>query len=95
MFPPGLKKLSTTFRLCKPLANQDDYIHLLGWARNSFTNLAMFDYPYPAHFFSDLPANPVKVSYQPHLHIFAFVLWAELLPLVQIKINLIITAIFL
>ncbi|XP_052789673.1 dipeptidyl peptidase 2-like [Mya arenaria] len=60
----GLKKLSDTFRLCSPLTNNDDYVHLLGWARNSFTNLAMFDYPYPAHFYSNLPANPVKYACQ-------------------------------
>ncbi|XP_053380895.1 dipeptidyl peptidase 2-like isoform X2 [Mercenaria mercenaria] len=60
----GLKKLSEIFKLCKPLASNDDYFHLLGWIRNSFTNLAMFDYPYPTDFFSKLPGYPVKVACQ-------------------------------
>ncbi|XP_060592808.1 dipeptidyl peptidase 2-like [Ruditapes philippinarum] len=60
----GLKKLSDLFKLCKPLSNNDDYFHLLGWIRNSFTNLAMFDYPYPTDFFSKLPGYPVKEACQ-------------------------------
>ncbi|KAL4218974.1 Dipeptidyl peptidase 2 [Mactra antiquata] len=59
---PGLKQISETFKLCKPLSNNDDFYHLLGWIRNSFTFLAMLDYPYPAQFMGKLPAYPVKVA---------------------------------
>ena len=58
----GFQELTTKFKTCKPLKDKNDVLHLLGWIRNSFSNLAMFDYPYPATFFSTLPANPVKVS---------------------------------
>ncbi|XP_077986758.1 dipeptidyl peptidase 2-like [Glandiceps talaboti] len=57
----GLQQLTEIFRLCKPLT-KDRVEHLLGWVRNSFTLLAMLDYPYPASFEANLPANPVKVA---------------------------------
>ncbi|KAL8597508.1 hypothetical protein ACOMHN_047735 [Nucella lapillus] len=60
----GLKKLTSYFSLCSPLANNGSaYTHLLGWIRNAFTNTAMFDYPYPTDFLSSkLPAKPVNVA---------------------------------
>ena len=57
----GLKQLSTIFDLCNPLTSMDDFHHLMGWIRNSFTYLAMMDYPYPTSFMGNLPGNPVKV----------------------------------
>ncbi|KAJ8300898.1 hypothetical protein KUTeg_022417 [Tegillarca granosa] len=46
----GYQKLSEVFQTCKTLTTESEYNHLLGWIRNSFTNLAMFDYPYPTSF---------------------------------------------
>ncbi|KAI8518757.1 Dipeptidyl peptidase 2 [Branchiostoma belcheri] len=58
----GLKELSDRFRLCSPLTDRQDLSHLYGWVRNSFTTLAMLDYPYPTAFEAKLPANPVNVA---------------------------------
>ena len=54
--------LSSKFQLCKPINDEAGYNHLLLWARNAFTIMAMVDYPYPASFLGTLPAWPVKAA---------------------------------
>ena len=53
-------KLSEAFKTCDPVTNQT-LKHLYGWVRNSFTNLAMMNYPYPADALAPLPGYPVNV----------------------------------
>ncbi|XP_055959057.1 dipeptidyl peptidase 2-like isoform X1 [Patella vulgata] len=57
----GLNMLSEKFMLCSKL-NETGYNHMVGWIRNAFVSLAMFDYPYPTNFESELPAFPVDKS---------------------------------
>ncbi|XP_041369046.1 dipeptidyl peptidase 2-like [Gigantopelta aegis] len=56
----GLEEISRLFNLCKPVTNLPSYKHLQGWIRNSFANMAMFNYPYAVPLFN-LPANPLNV----------------------------------
>ncbi|THD23177.1 Dipeptidyl peptidase 2 [Fasciola hepatica] len=58
----GLQLLSKQLRLCRPMANQSDYLWMLKWSRNAFVMMAMMDYPSKASFMGDLPAYPVNVS---------------------------------
>eukprot|EP00301_Raphidiophrys_heterophryoidea_P018504 c34_g1_i1.p1 GENE.c34_g1_i1~~c34_g1_i1.p1 ORF type:complete len:505 (-),score=128.97 c34_g1_i1:85-1554(-) len=61
--PEGLDKVKTLFNLCNPITN-DQIEHLILWTVNSFTNLAMMDYPYPTDFLAPLPGFPVKTACQ-------------------------------
>ena len=58
------KTLNDKFKLCKPISDPAGYHHLLMWMRNSFTIMAMVDYPYSASFLGNLPAWPVHYSCQ-------------------------------
>ncbi|XP_077984303.1 lysosomal Pro-X carboxypeptidase-like [Glandiceps talaboti] len=53
--------LSTTFHLCDPLKTPADVDVLSSWLSDTWFNLAMVDYPYPASFLEPLPAWPIKV----------------------------------
>jgi len=53
----GRRKLTKTFKLCKPMANPD---LLTGWLGEMYFDMAMVNYPYPTSFLSPLPAWPVK-----------------------------------
>lgn len=57
----GRKKLTGIFKLCSPLKTEDDVTELEYWISETWVNLAMVDYPYPASFLEPLPAWPIKV----------------------------------
>lgn len=54
-------EISQAFDTCNPVT-KDTLNHLYGWVRNSFTDLAMMNYPYPTNFLAPLPGYPVNVS---------------------------------
>ncbi|XP_078472102.1 dipeptidyl peptidase 2 [Lampetra planeri] len=55
-------QIAQRMRLCQAPGSAADVRHMYGWARNTFTYLAMLDYPYAASFMGSLPANPVNVA---------------------------------
>ncbi|XP_059850458.1 dipeptidyl peptidase 2 isoform X2 [Hypanus sabinus] len=55
-------KIGNELSLCKPLKSKKEADHLYGWARNAFTYLAMFNYPYETEMGLHFPANPVDVA---------------------------------
>ncbi|KAM3611068.1 uncharacterized protein V6R79_013006 [Siganus canaliculatus] len=55
-------RIQSAFSLCKPPSSAQDIHQLNGLLRNSFTLMAMLDYPYSTHFMGSMPANPVKVA---------------------------------
>ncbi|KAM9390314.1 lysosomal Pro-X carboxypeptidase [Phaethornis superciliosus] len=56
----GLKWLSSTFNLCRPLKNSQDAVSLKNWLSETWVNLATVNYPYKADFLQPLPAWPVQ-----------------------------------
>lgn len=52
-------EITTIMRTCNPIT-KDNYMHLLGWARNAMVLQAMLDYPYPTDFMAPLPGYPIK-----------------------------------
>ncbi|XP_033211704.1 lysosomal Pro-X carboxypeptidase [Belonocnema kinseyi] len=59
--PEGLKWLSESWQLCKPLANSSQVIILKQWLNDIYGNLAMVNYPYETSFLAPLPPNPISV----------------------------------
>lgn len=53
----GLSWLSLTFRLCQPLSSTDE---LKDWLGETWGDVAMVDYPYPANFLEPLPEWPIR-----------------------------------
>ncbi|CAD5120201.1 DgyrCDS8774 [Dimorphilus gyrociliatus] len=56
----GRKYITKKFSLCKPLTTVNDVAVVKGWLFNTWTNLAMMNYPYKSNFMEPLPAWPVK-----------------------------------
>ncbi|XP_002737003.2 lysosomal Pro-X carboxypeptidase-like [Saccoglossus kowalevskii] len=56
----GRQWLTMAFHLCTPLKTPADVNDLSSWLSNTWFNLAMVDYPYPASFLEPLPAWPIK-----------------------------------
>ncbi|KAG0721999.1 Lysosomal Pro-X carboxypeptidase [Chionoecetes opilio] len=57
----GMAWLSKTWNLCKPLKDKGEVEAMKGYLMDTWTNLAMVDYPYPANFLAPLPAYPIEV----------------------------------
>ncbi|XP_078406445.1 uncharacterized protein LOC144685616 isoform X2 [Cetorhinus maximus] len=55
-------KITSKLSLCKSVKSKKEVDHLYGWARNAFTYLAMFNYPYKTEVGLHFPANPVDVA---------------------------------
>lgn len=58
----GFKFMTDEFKLCFPL-NSSNIMDFKNWLSETWFDLAMIDYPYPANFLQPLPAWPVKVSH--------------------------------
>ena len=56
-FRPGLQWLTSAFRLCAPLSSTDE---LKSWLAETWGDVAMVDYPYPANFLEPLPEWPIR-----------------------------------
>lgn len=56
----GRQFLTNTLKLCKPLTSMKNISDLKDWLYNTYGNLAMVDYPYPATFLEPLPGWPIK-----------------------------------
>lgn len=56
--------VARTFRLCRPnSAGPADVVRLVGYLQKKFSELSMFNYPYPVNFSGHvLPANPPRVA---------------------------------
>jgi len=57
----GRVTLGSTLKLCEPLTSPDNVTALKYWLSDTWVNLAMVDYPYPASFLEPLPGWPIKV----------------------------------
>jgi len=55
------KAISAAFKTCEQVSS-DNLNHLYGWVRNSFTDLAMMNYPYPTDLLAPLPGYPVNLA---------------------------------
>lgn len=55
----GFKFMTDEFKLCFPL-NSSNIMDFKNWLSETWFDLAMIDYPYPANFLQPLPAWPVK-----------------------------------
>nr|CAB3239873.1 dipeptidyl peptidase 2 [Phallusia mammillata] len=54
-------EITAAFHTCEPVTSET-LDHLYEWIRNSFTDLAMMNYPYPSDFLAPLPGHPVKAA---------------------------------
>jgi len=61
MIEAGRDELTSSLKLCSPLTSIDDVTQLKDWLSETWVNLAMVNYPYPASFLEPLPAWPIKV----------------------------------
>ncbi|XP_014257101.1 lysosomal Pro-X carboxypeptidase [Cimex lectularius] len=64
----GKAKLNTLLNTCKPLKTDSDVQGVKDYLQTMYVNIAMVNYPYPANFIGNLPANPVKAVCKNMLH---------------------------
>lgn len=57
----GCERLKETFKLCQSLS-PSNYTLLRNWIKETYSTLAMANFPEPADLVGALPANPVKVT---------------------------------
>lgn len=57
----GREQIMSLLSLCDPVRSQVDVLKVKYWLAETWFNLAMVDYPYPANFLEPLPGFPIKV----------------------------------